>query len=85
MTASNSTTYAGLINMPEYKFVLTNGPNQIYNAYATTLDGLMQITVQQSNTVIMIHIVILAIEGVFLVLIAAGYVWYLSKLVTNQR
>ena len=42
----------------------------------------MQITVEESNTVNIIHIVILAIEGVFLVLVAAGYVWYLTKMVS---
>jgi len=44
----------------------------------------MQITVEQSDTVNMIHIVILAIEGVFLVLVAAGFVWYLTKMVSVE-
>ena len=62
-----------------------NGPDKLQYSYQETLDGIMQVTVEQNNLVNNIQLVFLGVEGVFFVAIVMLFVWNLAKRVSEQR
>ena len=47
--------------------------------YLKTMDGMVQFIVDSANNVNKIQIMILAMEGVVLSLVAVAYIWFLSS------
>jgi hypothetical protein len=68
-----------------YHFVMTNAPNIINKEYLHTLDLLTQLTITSSETVNTVHLIIIALDGLVLVAIAALYTYYLTTQVVNMR
>jgi hypothetical protein len=61
-----------------------NGPRSIMTAYQTTLDGFMQQAVADSNRLNQIQLVILAIEGALVGLMAVCVLWYMASQVSTS-
>ncbi|KAG2425298.1 hypothetical protein HXX76_013879 [Chlamydomonas incerta] len=68
-----------------WQFIQANGPSVINAAYAATLDGLVQLTVQQSTNIYMLQLIILCLEGGLLCAAVCVYVWIVASRFSQKR
>ncbi|PNH12261.1 Tiny macrocysts protein B [Tetrabaena socialis] len=68
-----------------WKFLQTNGLPVIFPAYLSTLDALVQLTVQQSKQIYQLQLVILCIEGGLLCISACTYMWIMADRFSRRR
>ncbi len=60
---------------------LYNGPRCLVSAYEATLDGLMQSSIDDSDKVNQVQLVVLAVEGAFVGLLAFFIMWHITSTV----
>ncbi|PNH04175.1 Tiny macrocysts protein C, partial [Tetrabaena socialis] len=58
-----------------WRFIQMNGPPAIFPAYLATLNALVRLTVQASNNIYQLQLIILCLEGGFLCVAAAIFMW----------
>ncbi|PNH12265.1 Tiny macrocysts protein B [Tetrabaena socialis] len=68
-----------------WKFLQANGLPVIFPAYRSTLDALVQLTVQQSKQIYQLQLIILCIEGGLLCISACFYMWIMADKFSHRR
>ncbi|PNH09214.1 Tiny macrocysts protein B, partial [Tetrabaena socialis] len=68
-----------------WRFIQANGPPVIFPAYMATLDAMVRLTVQESNSIYQLQLVILCLEGGLLCFAASFYMWITAAKFAHWR
>ncbi|KAJ9510605.1 hypothetical protein QJQ45_027473 [Haematococcus lacustris] len=70
---------------PDLLYIVTNGPNLVFEGYKSTMDIYMQIVISSSASANNLQLVLLAAEGGVLCLLCVVWVWLLLRAVAERR
>ncbi|KAL6762972.1 hypothetical protein V8C86DRAFT_516445 [Haematococcus lacustris] len=70
---------------PDLLYIVTNGPNLVFEGYKSTMDIYMQIVISSSASANNLQLVLLAAEGGVLCLLCVAWVWLLLRAVAERR